>query len=222
MKKGIIALAALLFTVHIQAQVSTAGDVSVSMSQGVQQGFKILIPETNAKDAARSWEKLIKEYGAKTSKVPKSDDFISDQVVVPSIEDKAITIYANFNETPEGVYLNAFFKRGDTYLNSSNFPQKAIAARGLMRKFAIATALEAVNKKVDTESKSLDKLEREQKGLEKDKEGYEKDIKKAKEVIETREAALEKNDQEQIAKKREIAEQKKKLDAVKREASKYK
>ncbi len=204
------------------AQVGTVADVTIAMSQGSHSGFKVLIPEANAKDAAKAWERLMKDYGAKTNKINKSDEMISENALIQSIEDKPITVYANFNETPDGVYMNAFFKRGDNYLNSSNHPQKSIAARGLLRKFANSTALEAVTVKVARESKSLDKLGREKKSLEKDKEGYDKDIKKAKETIESRESDIEKNTQDQIAKNREMDEQKQLLNEIKKELGKYK
>lgn len=206
----------------VSAQVGSVKDITMAMSQGTQPGFKVLIPEASLKGVERQWEKLMKDYGAKTSKVSKSDDYVSELALIQTIDDKPITIYANFNETPDGVFVNAFFIRGNNYLVASEHPQKAIAARGMLKKFAVATALEAVNEKFEEESKKLSKLEKEQGNLEKDKERYEKDIKKAEETIAERTKDIEDNVEQQSAKKKEISEQQLKVDAIKKKVGKYK
>ncbi|MCO4819852.1 MAG: hypothetical protein KC517_09525 [Bacteroidetes bacterium] len=66
-----------------QAQVTSVAPVTLNMSQGIQSGFKVLIPEVEAKEAQRAWEKLMKQYGGKTLKVPKSSDLVSSNVLIP-------------------------------------------------------------------------------------------------------------------------------------------
>ncbi len=222
MKRIISCISALCISVLCLAQVKSVKDISMAMSQGVHQGFRVIIPESNVKEAYKTWEKLMRDYGAKTTKVTKSDDYLSEEALIPSIEQKAMTIYVNFKDSPEGVIMNAFFRRGDTYLNGSDHPQKSIAARGLLKKFAVNVAAAAVSKKVAKETKETEKLEREQKNLEKAKEGYEKEIKKAEETIEKRKKDIEVNQEAQVSKKREIEEQRKKLKAVEEKARLYK
>jgi hypothetical protein len=222
MKKIITCISVVCIAIASKAQVKPVKDISMAMSQGVHQGFRVIIPESNMKDAYKTWDKLMRDYGAKTSKVSKSDDYLSEEALIPSIEQQAITIYVNFSDSPEGVIMNAFFRRGESYLNASEHPQKAIAARGLLKKFAVNVAAEAVSKKVVKETKEMEKLEREQKNLEKAKEGYEREIKKAKEDIEKNEKNIEVNAEDQVAKKREIEEQRKRLKAAEDKARLYK
>ena len=214
MRINITVFVTLCFGLGSMAQVGSVGAVSMKMSQGVQQGFKILVPEVDDKDAQRSWEKLIRGYGGKTAKVSKTNDFVSTNVLVPSIEDTAITIYSNFNETPDGVYLKVFVGSKGKYFNYSG--QQSPAIQKLLKNFATATAFEAVNKRLEQEAKNLDKLEKEQRSLEKDKDAYEKEIKRAKETIEKRQKDLETNAKSQKDKQAGILEKKKEIKVMSR------
>lgn len=76
--KKITIISLLLATVTSAfGQIGGVTPVKVKMSQGVQDGFKILVPEVDAKDAEKAWEKLIRGYDGKTSKVSKTDDCTS-------------------------------------------------------------------------------------------------------------------------------------------------
>ena len=202
-----------------QAQVTSVVPVTMNMSQGIQSGFKVLIPEVEGKEAQRGWEKLMKQYGGKTLKVPKSSDLVSSNVFIPSVEDTAIQVFSNFNSTPDGVYLSVFLKSGNQYYHYNS--DKSPAIQSLLKKFATSTAFDAVSKRLDRESKELDKLEREKRNLVKDKETYEKEIKRAKETIEKREKDLVENADAQRKKQSSIIEKKKMINKTKVELGKY-
>ena len=219
MKK--IAAIGLLLTTCITAfsQIGSVTPVKVKMSQGTQDGFKILIPEVGAKQAEKAWEKLIKGYDGKTSKVSKTEDLESINVLIPSIEDTAIVVYSNFNQTPEGVYMQVFFKSGNTFFNNNS--SKSSAINKMLKDFARSTAYDAVNERLENEAKQLEKLEKEQRNLEKDKQSYEKEIARAKEAIAKREKDLESNAKEQKKKKDDILQKKSEVNKVKTELGKY-
>ncbi len=84
-------------------------------------------------------------------------------VLIPSIEDTAIVVYSNFNQTPEGVYMNVFFVSHGTYFNNAS--SKSAAINKLLKEFARITAYDAVNERLENEAKQLEKLEKEQRGL---------------------------------------------------------
>ena len=201
------------------SQVTSVAPVTQNMSQGMQNGFKVLVPEGEHKEVQRAWEKLMKDYGGKTTKVPKSSDLLSSNVLIPSIEDTAIEVYSNFNATPEGVYLNVFVKSGSVYYNYNS--DKSREVQMIMKKFATNTAYEAVSKRLAQESKDLEKLEKEKKNLIKDKESYEKEIKRAKETIEKREKDLVTNAEAQKKKQSDIIEKKKAINKTKVNLGKY-
>ena len=105
----------LYLSVNAFAQIGEVKEINAAMSKGVQRGFQVLIPESNAKDAAKAWSSLMKEYDSKTSSVKKAEDYLSPTALIPSISANAINVYALFNETPEGVFLNAFFDLGSSF-----------------------------------------------------------------------------------------------------------
>jgi hypothetical protein len=219
--KTILFVLPITFSLTTLAQVADVKEVNVAMSNGVQRGFQVLIPESNEKDASRAWSSLMKDYDAKTSKVKKTNDYLSDQALIPAISANPIKVYALFQETPEGVYINAFFDLGSGYLNSDMNGDKANAAKILLKSFAKTTAKKAVEEQLKNEEKSLEKLEKEQQGLEKDKADYEKDIEEAKELIAKREKEIEQNIKDQEAKKQEVSIQISVVEKTKEKVLKY-
>ena len=207
MRQIILALSFIFTSSVLLAQIKKVDEVNASMSQGTHHGFKALIPETPKKEVIKKWTRLLKSYETKTVKLKKENDFLSPDASIPSLGEQSLNVYTQFQETPEGTYLTAFFDLGSTYLNSGMHKEQAEAAVALIKSFATKTAKESIAEKVKTETKKLGKLEREQKGLVKDKEGYEKDIKEAKEMITKSEKAIKTNATAQIKKKKEVIEQ---------------
>jgi hypothetical protein len=207
MKNLILALSVILTSSALFAQIKKVDEVNASMSQGSHHGFKVLIPETPKKEVTKKWIRLMKSYETKTAKIKKEDDYLSPDASIPSLGEQSINVYAQFQETPEGTYLTAFFDLGSAYLNGGMHREQAEAAVALLKSFATKTAKESIAEKVKAETKKLEKLEKEQKGLVKDKEGYEKDIKEAKEMITKSEKAIKTNAAAQIKKKKEVSEQ---------------
>ena len=221
--KKIFLLTLVIFNyLVVTAQIGEVKEVNGDMSKGKNRGFKVLIPEVNEKQAIKSWERLMKEYDAKTDKVKKSDDYKSESAKIPSISEKEIDVYAVFNETPEGVFLNTYFDLGGAFLNSDMHSELAPVAMDFVKKFASDLAIETISEKLKNEEKEFDKLSKEQKSLEKDKEGYEEDIKKAKETIEERNKDLKENAEDQTKKKKELTEQGKVVDELKSKLDKFK
>lgn len=214
MKKIILTSALFLMTFALLAQVKPVQEVTDNMSEGKMPGFKVMIPEVTKKDALKAWEKLMKDYDAKTEKVKKQDDYRSLNANIPSVSDRPIVVYALFDEKPEGVFMYTYFDLGGAYLTSELHGEKATTAQNLIHKFATDAAKASIEEKVREETKKLEKLEKDQKGLEKDKEGYEKDIKDAKETIEKREKDIVSNTKAQEDKVKEIAEQKEVADKI--------
>lgn len=221
MKNTLFTLILLLASSSLFAQIKKVDEVNASMTQGTNRGYKVLIPETSEKDVIKAWSKLMKDYDAKTDKIKKEDDYLSPDASIPALGERSINVYSQFQETPEGTYLTAFFDLGGAYMNSDMHAEQAEAAKKMIMTFANKTAKESIEEKVKDETKKLEKLEKEQKGLEKDKEGYEKDIKDAKETIEQRGKDIKENAKAQTEKLKEVAEQKAKAEAIKAKMKKF-
>ena len=221
MKNLSLLLALLVTTSYVFAQIEDAKEISIQMSEGVQQGWKILIPEANSKDALKGWEKLMKAYDSKTSKVKKHDEYKSADAYIPSLSERIVVVYSQFNETPEGVYLTVFFDLGGAYLNSHMHEDKVKAVQKLLTTFAKEIALEAIEDKVKEEEKALKKLENEKNSLQNDKENYEKEIQECEAKIAQRKSDLNNNQQEQVKKEKEIKEQQERVEEIKKKKKKF-
>ena len=204
------------------AQIGEVTEVTATMSQGNQKGFKILIPESNIKDVERSWSNLMRDYDGKTTKIIKTDDYLTEQVIIPSITESALNVYVNFTETPEGVYMKAFYFNGAEYISGAGNSKASMSIRGLMKRFAKSVVLESLANQLNEEEKNLKRLEKDEKNLEKDLEGYQDDIKKAKELIEKREKDIVKNKKDTETKKSEIVTQKNKVSKLKAKLGRFK
>ena len=213
--RSIVLLILATFSFSTFSQVQSAKEVAVNMSKGKQQGWKILIPIADNKLVQKEWGKLMKAYDSKTSKVKKHDEYISETARIPSLSEREIIVYAQFDETPEGVYLIAFYDLGGAYLNSNMHKDLVKPLQDLMQKFATEVAIEAIEDKLSEEEKALKKLEDEQKRLKSDEESYEKDIKDCEARIDQRKSDLETNRTEQQKKETEVSEQQSKVEEVK-------
>lgn len=222
MKKLAVLLFIALSGLQGFAQIGEVTEVTSTMSHGNQKGFKILIPESNTKDVERAWSELMRDYDGKTTKVSKTDDYLTEQVIIPSITENALNVYVNFTETAEGVYMKAFYFNGSEYISGAGNSKAAMSIRGLMKRFAKSVVLESLANQLNEEKKNLKRLEKEEKTLEKDLEGYEDDIKKAKELIEKREKDIIKNKKDTENKKSEIVTQKEKVGKLKAKLGRFK
>jgi len=225
--KQFLLITAILFSLQSFSQVNVE-EVNATMSQGVNRGFKVLIPETDLKTAQKAWAGYIKDQSGKLEKVKKSDDMVVRSIVLTSVYDRELDVYSIIKQSPEGIYLTAFYHNGSAYINSDMQPEAAEAAKRSLATFATNLAVEAINKQVAAEEKVLAKLEKEKAALVKTKTGYENDIAgaedaiaKANDLIKQRTADLEKNSGEQTDKDSQISEQQKSLEDVKAKLKKY-
>ncbi|MFY0644208.1 MAG: hypothetical protein JXR19_07055 [Bacteroidia bacterium] len=218
---SLLSASLFLFTLSY-AQIDKAKEVSVPMSNGTQQGWKILVPSADYKLALKEWTKLMKQYDSKTSKVKRHEEHKSDMAKIPSLSEREVIVFAQFDETPEGVYLTVFFDLGGAYLNSNMHPDKVKPMQKLLMDFSRDVAVEAVNAELKEVEKELKRLESEQKKLEGDQSTYESDIRDCEVRIEERKKDLEDNAEDQEKKKQEIVEQQEAVNEVKEKMKKFK
>ena len=221
MKKLSLLFASIFLLTSSYAQIEKAKEVSVPMSRGTQQGWKILIPSADNKLALKEWSKLMKQYDAKTTKVKKHEEHKSDMAKIPSLSEREVIVYAQFNETPEGVYLTVFFDLGGAYLNSTMHPDKVKPLQKMLMDYSRSVAVEAIDLELKEAEKELKRLEGEQKNLEDDETTYESDIRDCEDRIEDRKKSLEENAGAQDKKKQEITEQQEAVDQVKNKMKKF-
>ena len=175
--------------------------------------FIINILEADKKLVEKDWKKKLKEFGAKTS--VKSEIF-GDDATWSALGENTFDVYASVKDIEGAVELAVAIDLGGAFLNSVQHSDKAKAVSGMIEKFAVQTAIEAIQEMVKMEEKNLKELEKDQENLEKSKEKLEKSIKdnealieQAKKDIEQAKSDIEKNGKDQEEKKQEIEKQKK-------------
>lgn len=192
----------ILIILPSQAQIGEVKEINGLMSHGTQHGFQILVPEAEQKRVEKAWINLMKDYESKTIKIKKEKDLLSAEAQIPAVSSSPVSVYSNFQETPEGIYLNTFIDLGSSYLSSTIDQEKADAVNKILTDFAKSVAIAAIEDEIKKEEKSLKRLEKEQSGLEKNQKQYTKEIEDAEKLIADRTKQLEQNAIDQIAKKR--------------------
>jgi hypothetical protein len=206
---------------NLFAQISKVEEINASMSQGTNRGLKVLIPETTQKESIKAWSKLMKDYDSKNEKMKKHAEYLSSNANIPSLGEKTIDVYSQFQETPEGVYMRVFFNLGGTYLNNDMYPKKLQSAKQLITSFSTRIAKASIQNSLNEETKKLDKLNKELKILERDKVKFEGEIQDAKETIAQREKDIDENTKNQAEKHNAIAEQKAKVGKINAKLKKF-
>ena len=214
---------AILFLIsfNLYAQIGKIEEINATMSQGTNRGLKVLIPETSQKETIKTWSKLMKDYESKNEKIRKETDYLSPDAQIPSLGEQPINVYSQFQETPEGVYMNVFFDMGSYYINSDMHPKQIDAAKKLITSFATRVAKASIQTVLNEETKKLEKLEKELKVLKRDKEKFENEIKNANETIVQREKDIKENTKNQAEKQDTITKQKSEVDKINTKLKKF-
>ena len=210
-----------LFNFNLYAQIGKVEEINATMSQGTNRGLKVLIPETSQKETIKTWSKLMKDYESKNEKIRKETDYLSPDAQIPSLGEQPINVYSQFQETPEGVYMNVFFDMGSSYINSDMHPKQIDAAKKLITSFATRLAKSSIQTVLNEETKKLEKLEKELKALKRDKEKFENEIQNANETIVQREKDINENTKNQAEKQDTITKQKSEVDKINTKLKKF-
>lgn len=193
------------------------------MSQGDQNAFSAIMPNTTVKTVESVWDKYVKRFkGKKSSQDRKTKEYFIDDCKISDISSNTIDLYCRFGlSASNSVTMFAWFDLGGIYLNSGDNPEKAAVAKNLITEFARLVAKQEAMDALDIEEKTLKSLDQDLKKLEKEKESYEKKIADANDLIAKMKTNLEENRQLQKDKKVEIKVQEGAVDEAKKVVQKY-
>ena len=208
MKKQILlSCIAIIFSLSFCKGQIEEGDKS--MSQGVYNALSIELPNVKERTVEKMWKKYIKEYGGKTKRIRKKDEYFTNDAEIVAIGgSNTVDVYARVAEAGDDVYLTVWFDLGGSFLSSTEHPVQYPEAEKILMRFAIDVAKKLTQEELDDELKNLKKLERVLSKLKRANNGYHRDIEKAKERIIKAESKIQTNDQEQIDAVENIEEQK--------------
>lgn len=187
----------------------------MTMSEGAQSGFSVLLPNTNKKTVQKLWKELMKDYDSKPKKVKKTESVAAGARIASISGAGEIDVYSQLDEQGDDVAMTVWFDMGDgKWLNSRDYPNSYEDAERLIEKFGIKVKKTGVEQELESEEKYLKKTENELEKLVKKKEKLEKDIENYKKKIEKAEEDIEKNISAQEETKAAIEEQKMKVGEV--------
>ncbi len=203
------------------SQIKSPGELRAAMSKGNANGWKVFIPKNDSKAAQAGWRKFCKNYEGKVIKVKKSNDYLTTAVAIPSLGEGTYNLYAQFSETPEGVFMMSFVEIGGSFLNSHQHKEQSKEWSRLIKGLAKGLTIDAIESEMKREEKALRDSNRDLDKLIKDKRTFEKDISDCEKTIEDRKSQLVTNAKDQETQKSDIIEQEKQVDKVKNELKRY-
>ena len=167
-----------------------ANPVYEEMSQGVQYGYSVFLPNTEtsgltnflSKNVDNHFKDYMKNY--KSDKVRKKrGELFFDNIIIPEISSTSIDLYADFDEQKNGVTIYTYFNMGNEFLNFSESSSAVRNAENIMDHFARYIRKDNLETRLKEQEKQL-------KDLQKDLEDSKGEISKAKEDINGLEADI--------------------------------
>lgn len=167
---------ALLFSVQFvfgQSQISVKEELA-SLNGEEKNSLTVLIKGANIDEVKKAWKKQLKDL---KGKVDDKTVIFGDDCKDKSMGDNTFDVYSVVEPSSDtAVKLIAAFDLGGAYLASGNHPEQFLAAKKIVRAFAVEQEKAAVQLVIDVKEKELKGLDKDLAGLKKDKEKSEKNI----------------------------------------------
>jgi hypothetical protein len=214
MKKQSCTLLLLAISFLSFSQSIKVSEAIEKIGDGIHPSFISYIYESKVDDVEKEWKSLMKEY--KSEKVSAKNGVFADNIVIPSITDGSMDVYARAEKINElEVKFIVAYNLGGAYISSGLSNKMAYdAAYKMVKDFARKMTKDAIAEKLKSAQKAFDKLKMQQKELEEKNSDLNKDIENYKYKIQKAEEDITTNKNEQEKKKAEIDAQRKVVDEI--------
>jgi hypothetical protein len=159
------------------------------MSQGIQPGYQVIIPQAQLDDVKKAWAKLISTE-VKSKPIEIEHEIHLNQAIASEISPDPINIYSLLTDVDSSIHLVAFYEIDSGYFfDSETYPDNLVSNKvfngiqNYMRRFAVDQYVMAVEEELKLEENKLKELDRELTGLKKENEKMEKSIKEEEQNI---------------------------------------
>lgn len=195
-------------------------EVEKTISMGAQPAFVINHPNATVKMAEDAWEEHMKKNG-KAKKNRKSKELETIDAEINMISSTPLNIYFLAEKGADMTTSYIFFDNGSGFITSESDENAASGIYEFLTPFVYGVEKLVIQEELDNEEDGLKDFAKDLERLEKSNTNLHEDIEKWKEKIRQAETDIEKNLQDQDAKKEEIVNQegiikevKKKLNSV--------
>ena len=198
-----------------QISFAQVTETSAAMAEGVKNALVLTLKNTDAKMAEDQWGKFMKKYKAKTKKVKKSNEWMSDDAEIEGVSTNTIDVYAAFKQTEGDAQAIVWFNLGGAYLNSKDHSDRYPAAKAMLMKFAAEVEKETVKEQLKAEEEALKELEKELDNQQKEQSKEEAKIEDYKKKISESEGNIQESVRAQKAQQELINQQRAKIEETK-------
>jgi|GEM_PF-4185480 len=219
MKKVI--LLATIFCFTLQSNFTNAQS-DTATAKGLSNSLSIEVNNVSRKDAEKVWKNLIKRYDGKTKK-GKNNEWYTEKINAPKIgPEGSVKMFMSINEKDRQARTTFLVSKDGEFINYSNNPSEAEEVESIFQDFVYDLKKKSFENETKKEENNLKDLNKDLEKLEKNNKKYHEEIEKCKKKIAEMEAKITKNEEDQITKKDEVAEQKNQVDKVLKKLSTHK
>lgn len=182
MKKILFVLVFAIASAGMYAQRIEVKETSGNYRSGSKNSLSTTVYHSDMKTVNKAFESLLKGYKGKVSS--KKGEMFGDNVIITSISNNPIDVYATFKEGKDGeIEVTAAFDLGGACVSQSMHPDQFTRVSDIMREFALGVTekayagfLKGEEKAVKEAEKDYKKMVDTKKDLEKDNEDFKKKI----------------------------------------------
>ena len=204
MRNQILTLIFLFAALGLSAQVKEG---KAAMSQGSQSALYVKLENVQAKDVESEWIKYARNFNGKTSKVKKTDEYMTDDATIKDMSENTVDIYALAKQEGPDVQFFLWFDLGGAYLDARLHSGKIGEGRKILEDFARTVRVDQMEALIKEQEGVVKKMEKEL-------ADFEKDQKDAEKAIADLEKKIEESVKNQEAKRAEIKTGQVKLDEL--------
>ena len=202
------------FAISMNAQINVSEE-TISMSQGLKNGFSVEMLNIAPEDAEKKWAKHLKGYKGKTKKAKKSNEWFTDNAKMKLISSNTVDVYAVFTPIQNGTRLIVWYDLGGTYLNSAAHGEKASSGKKILYDFALAVKKEQALAQIKEEEEKMKQVKDDFEKLAKDEKDFLKTIEELKAKIAKLEGEVKESKSNQTQKQAELKTQQKLIEELK-------
>jgi len=196
------------------AQVSIV-EQEMNMNMGIKNAIVLELPDSDIKLVEKLWKKYIKQFGGKTKKVKKSNEWMTDNATISTISTDWVDMYSSFEKSGNNAVLNLWVDMGeDEFINSYAHASQYEELENILLHFSEEVRKANVELEMAEEEKTLKRLETELKKLERLNDNYHKEIENAKAKIAKAEENIITNESDQEQARDLILQQQNRVEEV--------
>lgn len=182
----------------IEKPVFTPGAVTVESqavqtSNGVKDGFRILIPEVDLEKIKKDWFKTLKK-ASDSDVVESGNSYVARAATVKKISDEPLDIEIDFIPEKDGIVLHAVMEKDSAIVTQESHPKIHASMKSYLQRYGVDTYKEKVKGDIKLEDKALKDLKKEQDNLIKKNEKEHKKISDNQILVDAAEDNLKLND----------------------------